>query len=185
MQHLERTGDGPLLAGRELLELRKERGVAGVRGRLLRHRQHALRVFRDVSVQTGQVSPAVAVGHLRLELRYPALVHEDVVVLAPDCVHAAARLLDASLHLLELGSLDDAVKKAAELANLSDYHQTSYPQAATWYEQLLASENSRGTYIDSELRELLGDFYKPLLNARRDTQRNRLQVRYPYTISFN
>ena len=85
----------------------------------------------------------------------------------------------------QLGSLDDAVKKAAELANLSDYHQTSYPQAATWYEQLLASENSRGTYIDSELRELLGDFYKPLLNARRDTQRNRLQVRYPYTISFN
>ena len=84
----------------------------------------------------------------------------------------------------KLGSLDDAVKKAAELAKLSEYHQKNYPEPMTWYEQLMDKTENKGTYLDSELRELLGDLYLPFLNARRDMQRNRLQARLPQMLSF-
>jgi protease-4 len=84
----------------------------------------------------------------------------------------------------KLGSLDDAVKKAAELAKLKEYSQKNYPGPATWLEDLLDMTEKRGTYLDSELREMLGDFYLPILNARRDMQRNRLQARLPQLLNF-
>ena len=84
----------------------------------------------------------------------------------------------------KLGSLDDAVKKAAELAKLEEYHKKSYPKPATWYDQLLEMSEKKGTYLDGELREVLGEFYQPVLNARRDMQRNRLQARLPYMLNF-
>ncbi len=84
----------------------------------------------------------------------------------------------------KLGSLDDAVKKAAELAKLGDYHKKSYPEPAPWYQQLMDMSEKKGTYLDGELREVLGDFYQPVLNARRDMQRNRLQARLPYLLNF-
>lgn len=84
----------------------------------------------------------------------------------------------------KLGSLDDAVKKAAELAKLQEYSRKSYPEPATWFDELLNMTEKRGTYLDSELREMLGDFYSPILNARRDMQRNRLQARLPQLLNF-
>jgi protease-4 len=84
----------------------------------------------------------------------------------------------------KLGSLDDAVKKAAELAKLSEYHQASYPEPESWYEQLMNQSENRGTHLDAELRELLGDLYQPFVNARRDQQRNRLQARMSYLLNF-
>ena len=32
------------------------------------------------------------------------------------------------------------------------------------------------------MRELLGDLYEPILNVRRDQQRNRLQARLPFVL---
>ena len=84
----------------------------------------------------------------------------------------------------KLGSLDDAVKKAAELAKVEEYYMRGYPEAAPWYEQLLDMKEKKGTYLDSELREVLGEFYQPFLNARKDMQRNRLQARLPYLLNF-
>ena len=84
----------------------------------------------------------------------------------------------------KLGSLDDAVKKAAELAKLSEYHQKSYPAPAPWYEDLMEMGQKKDSYLNGELREILGELYQPLLNARRDQQRNRLQTRLPYLLNF-
>lgn len=84
----------------------------------------------------------------------------------------------------KLGSLDDAVKKAAELAKASEYHTKSYPLPEPWYQQLMEVTDKKGTYLDSELRTVLGDLYEPMLNARRDQQRNRMQARLPYLLNF-
>ena len=84
----------------------------------------------------------------------------------------------------KLGSLDDAVKKAAELAKVGEHYTKGYPESAPWYEQLLDTKDKKGTYLDSELREMLGDFYQPFINARKDMQRNRLQARLPYQLNF-
>ena len=35
--------------------------------------------------------------------------------------------------------------------------------------------------IDGELRNFLGELYEPVLELRRDQQRNRLQARLPYS----
>lgn len=82
----------------------------------------------------------------------------------------------------KLGSLDDAVKKAAELAKVGEYHKASYPAPPSWMEQLV-SEDKKGSYLDTELRELLGELYQPFVDMRRDQQRNRLQARLPYSVT--
>ena len=77
----------------------------------------------------------------------------------------------------KLGSLDDAVKKAAELAKMKEYHTASYPAEHTWLEALMAKDN-KGSYLDGELRELLGDAYLPLMQIRNDIKNNsRIQAR--------
>lgn len=82
----------------------------------------------------------------------------------------------------QLGSLADAVKKAAQLANIEgDYYASNYPAKKEWFETLLESASEeKGTYLDEELKQTLGQLYEPLMQARKDCQRNRLQARFPY-----
>ena len=82
-----------------------------------------------------------------------------------------------------IGSLDDAVKKAAELAKLKEYHTESYPGEAGWFEQLM-NRNSKGSYLDAELRETLGEFYEPLRYVKTINQRSAIQARLPYYITI-
>ena len=69
----------------------------------------------------------------------------------------------------KLGSLDDAVKKAAELAKLDEYHTTTYPSQGSWMDQFMPKEN-KGSYLDSklqqELKALFGDLYEPMMELR-------------------
>ena len=81
----------------------------------------------------------------------------------------------------QLGSLDDAVKKAAELAKIEgDYHTENYPGKTSWTDNLFNNED-KGSYLDAEMRALLGDFYEPIMEMRMDMQRNRLQTRLPFS----
>lgn len=77
----------------------------------------------------------------------------------------------------KLGSLDDAVKKAAELAKVKEYYTQSYPGKTSWMDQFLASDNDKkGNYLDSqiqkELRALLGDMYEPFMQISNDLRNN-------------
>ena len=85
------------------------------------------------------------------------------VWLAPDALKI--KLVD------KLGSLDDAVKKAAELAKLEEYHTASYPGKTSWMDQFLSSSSDKkGSYLDSklqaEIKTLFGDLYEPLMEIR-------------------
>ena len=90
------------------------------------------------------------------------------------------------VHLVDsLGSIDDAVKKAAELAKVEDEYYTSvYPDKGSWMDNLFGDDN-KGSYLDSELRSVLGDLYEPIMEMRMDQQRNRLQARLPYSVKMN
>ena len=75
----------------------------------------------------------------------------------------------------KLGSLDDAVKKAAELAKLEEYHAVAYPTEGSWVDQFLNKDDkNKGSYLDSkfqaELKVLLGDLYEPLMEVRRSVE---------------
>jgi protease-4 len=81
----------------------------------------------------------------------------------------------------QLGSLDDAVKKAAELAKLEDYHTQAYPGKGSWMDQFMPKE-TKGTYLDgklqAEIKALLGDLYQPLMEIRQSIQNgNTVQAR--------
>ncbi|MBR4572042.1 MAG: signal peptide peptidase SppA [Prevotella sp.] len=108
---------------------------------------------------------------------------DDVHAIAQGRVWLASDALPIKL-IDRLGSLDDAIKKAAELAKLKEYHTENYPEPQPWYESLLDSDKKRGTYLDSELHELLGSMYEPVIEMRRDAQRNRLQARLPMMLNF-
>ena len=80
----------------------------------------------------------------------------------------------------KLGSLDDAVKKAAELAKLDEYHTASYPAKTSWFDQLMA-QDKKGSYLDAELRNILGSHYDEWIMLRTINKRNKLQARLPFS----
>jgi protease-4 len=80
----------------------------------------------------------------------------------------------------QIGSLNDAVKKAAELAKTEEYHTANYPAKKDWFEQLLDNKEEKGSLLDSELRALLGNMYEPVMEMRKNEQRNCLQARLPF-----
>ena len=84
----------------------------------------------------------------------------------------------------KLGSIDDALKKAAELAKLEEWQTCAYPEEPGFLEQLLKQTEKKGTYLDAELREVLGSLYDPIMDVRRNAQRSRLQARFETKIDF-
>ena len=85
----------------------------------------------------------------------------------------------------QIGSLNDAVKKAAELAESQDYYTAAYPGQTSWFDQLLAStKESQDTYLDQQMKEFLGELYEPFIELRKDRQRNCLQARLPFTTTI-
>ena len=77
----------------------------------------------------------------------------------------------------KLGSLDDAVKKAAELAKVSDYYTTTYPGESSWMDTFFPKEK-KGSYLDGEIRILLGELYEPLMEIRKTIKDgSRIQAR--------
>ncbi len=82
----------------------------------------------------------------------------------------------------QLGSLDDAVKKAAELAKVGEYHTQAYPGKGNWLDAFMPQTDKKGSYLDSklqaELKTLLGDLYEPLMEIRQSVKSGRtLQAR--------
>ena len=109
---------------------------------------------------------------------------EDVHEIAQGRVWLATDALPIKL-VDKIGSLDDAVKKAAELAKITEYATNSYPTQASWFESLLsAASESKGTYLDEQMRETLGEMYEPIMEMRKDMQRNRLQARLPFSTTI-
>lgn len=108
---------------------------------------------------------------------------ESVEEIAQGRVWLATDALNIKL-VDQLGGIDDAVKKAAELAKLKDYYTSDYPAAASWMDAMLNSMSSSGTYLDEQLRQTLGDFYQPFTMLRSIDKREAIQARIPYAISI-
>lgn len=108
---------------------------------------------------------------------------ESVEKIAQGRVWLATDALNIKL-IDQLGGIDDAVKKAAELAKLKDYYTSDYPAAASWMDAMLNSMSSSGTYLDEQLRQTLGDFYQPFTMLRSIDKREAIQARIPYAISI-
>jgi protease-4 len=80
-----------------------------------------------------------------------------------------------------LGSLDDAVDKAAKMAKLDEYHTKAYPETPSWIEALLNEANPT-SYLDEQMREVMGEYYEPFMYIKSVNQMNPIQARLPYFV---
>ena len=83
-----------------------------------------------------------------------------------------------------IGSLDDAIVKAAKLAKLEEYHATSYPAPAGWFESLLDKATNKGNYLDEQMREAMGDYYDAFVYLKNINHQSAIQARLPYFIEI-
>lgn len=80
------------------------------------------------------------------------------------------------------GNLQTAIKKAASLAQIKDYHTEYAPTPSPWYEGLF--DQQKKDYLNTTLQETLGTYYAPLMNLRQIRQMSVLQARIPYEPNF-
>ncbi len=83
----------------------------------------------------------------------------------------------------ELGGIDVAVKKAAQLAKVTDWHTTEYPAPADMMTQMMNKwQGAKGSYLDEQMRLTLGEYYAPFMWVRHCQERQALQAAMPYAL---
>ena len=78
----------------------------------------------------------------------------------------------------KLGNLDDAIKSAAQLAELEKYTVGRYPSPEPWYMSLLDKENNG--YMEGKMRAALGEYYPAFALIRRIGKMDPVQARMPF-----
>ncbi len=83
----------------------------------------------------------------------------------------------------ELGNLDAAVAHAAKLAEVEKYRTVGYPAPAGPFDQIL--NQTKNGYLESSLRDVLGETYTVYSLMRNVRNQDRIQARMPYIIVGN
>lgn len=81
----------------------------------------------------------------------------------------------------QLGGVEVALRKAAQLAKLTQWHSTAYPVLPDCLSQLLDLPGAaRGNYLDEQMRQSLGAYYEPFALIRDLQAQNPVQARLPF-----
>lgn len=81
----------------------------------------------------------------------------------------------------QLGGVEVALRKAAQLAKLTQWHSAAYPVLPDYLSQLLDLPGAaRGNYLDEQMRQSLGAYYEPFALIRDLQAQNPLQARLPF-----
>lgn len=82
-----------------------------------------------------------------------------------------------------LGSLDDAIAKAAELAKVKNYYILEAQTETSWWETL-KHQATGDDYLERKVKAILGVYYEPLRWTMTLEERDRLQARMPYELNI-
>lgn len=81
----------------------------------------------------------------------------------------------------QLGGVEVALRKAAQLAKLTQWHSSAYPVLPDYLSQLLDLPGAaRDNYLDEQMRQSLGAYYEPFALIRDLQAQNPLQARLPF-----
>lgn len=81
----------------------------------------------------------------------------------------------------QLGGFEVALRKAAQLAKLTQWHSSAYPVLPDYLSQLLDLPGAaRGNYLDEQMRQSLGAYYEPFALIRDLQAQNPVQARLPF-----
>ena len=80
----------------------------------------------------------------------------------------------------ELGGLDKAIEIAAQKANIENYSLINYPDKNNVFSALL--EQGKDDYINSQMKEALGEYYEHLKFVQNIKEADPIQARMPFDI---
>ena len=83
----------------------------------------------------------------------------------------------------QLGDLNVAVAKAAQLAKLDDYYTESYPAEEDWLTTLLKGATS-SNYLGDQMKLMMGEYYEPFILLKDMSRQNAIQARVPYYMNI-
>ncbi len=84
----------------------------------------------------------------------------------------------------QLGGLDDAVKKAAQLAKIDSYYTEEYPAEEDWTEKIMNMGNAGNNYLNEKMKAELGDWYLPFVQIKNINNQCAIQAAMPYTLKI-
>lgn len=135
--------------------------------------------------QSAKFQASIDRGYMLFKSRVAAGRHlsmATVEALAQGHVYAGGDALKLKL-VDELGGLDKAIAKAAQLAKLKKYHAEDYPEQKSFIDQLLdQSDKSKGSFLDEKLQSILGVYYTPFMLMQQVQAMDPVQIRLPYII---
>ncbi len=84
----------------------------------------------------------------------------------------------------QLGGLDDAIAKAAQLAKTKSYYTENYPAPTDWMDKILNSTDNKNSYLDTQLKATLGEYYKPMALMSKIKNMDRIQAMSPVMVTI-
>jgi len=85
----------------------------------------------------------------------------------------------------QLGTIDDAVAKAAELAELTEYGIIHYPKKQDFFTRLFSTNLDSEIKIERALQQQLGDLYFTYKGIKTVTEVSGVQARLPFELMIN
>ncbi len=85
----------------------------------------------------------------------------------------------------EIGSINDAIEEAAELAKLEEYRTSTYPKKEDPFQQFLKQMKGEASYQSVIEKELGADAYRLFKQAKEIKEMDGIQMRLPYHIEIH
>lgn len=104
---------------------------------------------------------------------------DDVKKIAEGRVWTGEQALKIGL-VDQLGNLQDAIAEAAKLAKAERYMVARYPAPESWLSTLMNSKNGADDYLESQLRNTLGEYYTTFSLLRTLRDQNPIQARITF-----
>ena len=177
-------------------------GVLGIIPSLQRMLKTKLGITLDVAKSNPHADYMTVVGRPldELEIKRMTVFIEDIYALFTQRVADGRNLPLAEVHKIgegrvwsgieaiklglidQLGTIDDAVAKAAELAELTEFGIMYYPKKQDFFTRLFSSNMDSDIKIERALQQQLGELYFTYKGIKTVTEASGVQARMPFEI---
>ncbi|MCL2436283.1 MAG: signal peptide peptidase SppA [Lentimicrobiaceae bacterium] len=177
-------------------------GVLGIIPSLQRMFKTKLGITLDVAKSNPHADYMTVVGRPldELETKRMTMLIEDIYALFTQRVADGRNLPLAEVHKIgegrvwsgteaiklglidQLGTINDAVAKAAELAELTDFGIMHYPRKQDFFTRLFSSNTDTDLKIERALQQQLGELYFTYKGIKTITETSGVQARMPFEI---
>ncbi|MBQ7987148.1 MAG: signal peptide peptidase SppA [Bacteroidaceae bacterium] len=110
-----------------------------------------------------------------------SMAQDSVKAIAEGRVWTGEQALSIGL-VDQLGNLEDAIKVAAAEADIEKYSIGRYPAPEPWFANIM--NKKKNGYLDSQMRQMLGEYYTTFSLLRTLDKQNPIQARMPFYMTI-